>query len=75
MEMNGEKTKLTRISRQPFPLQIMIVKEHLETVEYFNYLSSLLTNDARYTLEIKRRMAMAEAAFSKKKVPSQGTPP
>jgi hypothetical protein len=36
-------------------------------VEYLNYLGSMLTNDARGTCEIKSRIAMAKAAFSKKK--------
>jgi len=36
-------------------------------VECFKYLGSLLTNDGRCTCEIKSRIAMAKAAFSKKK--------
>jgi len=36
-------------------------------VECFKYLGSLLTNDGRCTREIKSRIAMAKAAFSKKK--------
>jgi hypothetical protein len=36
-------------------------------VEYFNYLDSMITNDARYTREIKSRIAMAKAEFNKKK--------
>ena len=39
----------------------------MENVEYFKYLGSMLTNDGRCTCEIKSRIAMAEAAFSKKK--------
>jgi hypothetical protein len=35
-------------------------------VEYFNYLGSLLTSDARCTREIKFRTATAKAAFKKK---------
>jgi hypothetical protein len=35
-------------------------------VEYFNYLGSVITNDARCTREIKSRIAMAKAAFNKK---------
>jgi hypothetical protein len=34
-------------------------------VEYFNYLGSMVTNDARCTREIKTRIAMAKAAFNK----------
>jgi hypothetical protein len=35
-------------------------------MEYFNYLGSMITNDARCTCEIKARIAMAKAAFNKK---------
>jgi hypothetical protein len=33
---------------------------------YFNYLGSIITNDARCTREIKSRIAMAKAALNKK---------
>ena len=36
-------------------------------MECFKYLGSLLTNDGRCTREIKSRIAMAKAAFNKKK--------
>jgi hypothetical protein len=45
----------------------MIDQKQLENVEYFNYLGSMITNDARCTLEIKSRIAMAKGAFNKKK--------
>ena len=35
MEMNVEKTKVMKISRQPFPVKIMIDKKQLENVESF----------------------------------------
>jgi hypothetical protein len=35
MEMNVEKTKVMRISRQPFPVKIMIDQKQLENVESF----------------------------------------
>ena len=41
--------------------------KQLENVECFKYLGSLLTNDGRCTCEIKSTIAMAKAAFSKKK--------
>ena len=66
MEMNVEKTKVMRISRQPFPVKIMINQKQLENVESFKYLGSILTNDSRCTCEIKCRTAMAKAAFNKK---------
>ena len=39
----------------------------LENVECFKYLGIMLTNDGRCTREIKSRIAMAKAAFSKNK--------
>jgi hypothetical protein len=66
MEMNVEKTKVMRISRQ-LPVKIMIDQKQLENVESFKYLGSILTNDVRYTCEIKCRIAMATAAFNKKR--------
>ena len=45
----------------------MIDQKQLENVGCFKYLGSLLTNDGRCTREIKSRIAMAKAAFSKKK--------
>ena len=47
MEMNVEKTKVMRISRQPYPVTIMIDQKQLENVECFKYLGSMLTNDGR----------------------------
>jgi len=65
--MNVEKTKVTRISRQPSAVTIMIDHKQLENVECFKYLGSVLTNDGICTCEIKSRIAMAKAAFNKKK--------
>jgi hypothetical protein len=67
MGMNVERTKVMRISRQPSPIQIAIDQKQLKNVEYFNYLGSLMTNDARCTREIESRTAMSNAAFNKKK--------
>ena len=67
MEMNVEKTKVMRISRQLFPVKIMIDQKQLENVESFKYLGSILTKDVRCTCEIKCRPAMAKAAFNKKR--------
>jgi hypothetical protein len=60
-----EKTKVMRISRQPFLVKIMTDQKQLKNVESFKYLGSLLTNDGRCTCEIKSRNAMAKAAFNK----------
>ena len=51
MEMNVEKTKVMRISRQPFPVKIMIDQKQLENMESFKYFGSILTNDGRCTCE------------------------
>jgi len=67
MEMNVGKAKVMRISRQPFPVKIMIDQKQLENVESFKYLGSILTSDGRCTCEIKCRIAMAKAAFNKKR--------
>jgi hypothetical protein len=67
MEMNVEKTKVMRISRQPTPVTITIDQKQLENVKCFKYLGSLLTDDGRCTCEIKCRIAMAKAEFNKKK--------
>jgi hypothetical protein len=35
-------------------------------VEYFNYVGTMITNDAIHTREIKSRIAMEHVAFNKK---------
>ena len=67
MEMNVEKTKVMRISRQPSAVTITIDQKQLENVKCFKYLGSMLTDDGRCTCEIKSMIAMAKAAFNKKK--------
>ena len=67
IEMNVGKTKVMRISRQPFPVTIKIDQKQLENVECFKYLGNILTNDGRCTWEIKSRITMAKASFNKKK--------
>jgi hypothetical protein len=42
-------------------------KKQLENVESFKYVGSILTNDGRCACEIKCRIAMAKAAFNKKR--------
>ena len=67
MEINVEKTKVMRISRQPSPVTIKMDQKQLENVKCFKYLGSMLTDDGRCTCEIKSRIAVAKAAFNKKK--------
>jgi hypothetical protein len=45
----------------------MIDQKQLENVECFKYLGSILTNDGRCTFEIKCRIAMDKATFTKKR--------
>ena len=52
METNVEKTKVMRISRQPFPVKIMINQKQLENVESFKYLGSILTNDGNVLVKL-----------------------
>jgi hypothetical protein len=66
MEMNVEKTKVMRISRQPSPVKIMIDQKQLENMESFKYLGSILTNDGKCTCEIKCMITMAKATYNKK---------
>jgi hypothetical protein len=66
MDINVEKTKTMRISRQPTQLQIQTDSKLVENAEEFNYLCSMITNDARCTRGIKAMIAMAKAAFNKK---------
>ena len=67
MVKNLEKTKIMRISRHPSPITITVDQKQLENVKCFKYLGSMLTDDGRCTCEIKSRIAMAKAAFNKKK--------
>ena len=56
-----------RISTQPSPIRVMIDQQHIENMEYFNCLVSLMTNDARRATEMKCRIAMTKEAFNKLK--------
>jgi len=61
------KTKVIRISRQPLTVKIMTDQKQLENVGSFKYFGSILTNDRRCAYEIEYRIAMAKAAFNKKR--------
>ena len=45
----------------------LVVLKFNIVLECFKYFGSILTNDGRCTCEIKSRIAMAKAAFNKKK--------
>jgi hypothetical protein len=65
--MNAEKSKVMRISRQSFPVQILLDQKQLENLEYLNYLCSVITKDARCTRELRSSIALAKPSFNKKK--------
>jgi hypothetical protein len=65
MEMNVEKTKVMRISRQPSPVHMLTNQEQLKNLEYFKCLANMITDDAIYTHEINCRIAKAKVAFNK----------
>jgi hypothetical protein len=44
----------------------MIDQKQPKNVEFFNYLGRRITNEARCIREIKSRVAVAQAAFTKK---------
>jgi hypothetical protein len=67
IEINEEKPKIMRISRQSSPVHI-IEQKLFENAECFNYLCSMI-NDARRAREIKSKIAMAKAALNKKNAP------
>ena len=58
--MNVEENNAMRISKRPSPVQIMVDPKHLENVEY-------LVSVIRCMLEVKCRIAMAQASFNKRK--------
>jgi len=60
MEINWQIIKLMAVSRRPSPAQILIDQKQTEYVEYFNYLASLVTHNARCVSEIKSRVIKAK---------------
>ena len=68
METNVEPSKVTRISKEPSPLQTMTDQEQQENVEYSKYLRNVITNYARCAHEIKSSIAMAETTFNRTKI-------
>jgi hypothetical protein len=60
MEMNVEKTKVIRLSWEPFTAHFMIDQKKPENVEYFSYLGSMIAADALFACEIKSRITMAK---------------
>jgi hypothetical protein len=44
------------------------IKKQVENLKYFSYLCSMITKVARCTREIKARIAMAKAAFGRRRI-------
>ena len=64
LEINYTKTKCLVVSKKSSPKCNLKLKEQIiKQVSSFNYLGSMITEDAR--CEIKRRIALAKSAFSK----------
>jgi len=60
------KTEVMGILRQPSPVSGITDQKQLENVGHFNYLGSIITNNARCTCEIKSMTVIAKAEFNKK---------
>jgi hypothetical protein len=54
------------ISRQQFPIAIMIDRRQPGIVKYFKDLASMTTNDISCIWQIKTRIAVAKAEYNKK---------
>ena len=64
--INYTKTKCLVVSKKSSPKCNLKLKEQtIKQVSSFNYLGSMITEDARCETEIKRRIALAKSAFSK----------
>ena len=59
-----------RISKPPRVIEIMVGTKELDNVGYLNYLHNKLTDDTRYTREIKPRIVVTKSAFNKKAIDS-----
>jgi hypothetical protein len=64
MEINVGKTMVMRISKNPLSLQIMIDSKTGEC-GIFQIFGSIIMIDARYTREIKSRIAVVKTTFNK----------
>jgi len=59
----GGKTRLMRISRQTFPVQIVRDRKRLENLKSFTYLGSVITKGARCVGEINSRVTMEKGTI------------
>lgn len=68
MKINIKKTKVLRISRDKYKeVELWLRGQKIEQVHEFCYLGSLITEDGKCHREIKRRIGMGKAAFTKRK--------
>src|SRR6218665_1475730 len=70
MKINTKKTKVMKIGKEKgevTTMMIVIEGERIEEVKEFCYLGSMISNDAKYHREIRRRIAMGKEAFLKRK--------
>jgi hypothetical protein len=67
MKINAKKTKVMRISREEGGIDITIDGQKIEQVRKFQYLGSWITDDGKCETEVKARIAMAKAAFHKRR--------
>ena len=64
MKINLKKTKVMRISHTTNKnVKITIDGTRIEAVTEFKYLGSIITDDGRCAIEVKRRIAKAKSAF------------
>jgi len=65
--VNAKKTKTMVISKLEIPpaCQIQHQSTTITQINYFNYLGSVVTSDARCKKEIRRRISLAKDAFSR----------
>ena len=66
MEINIDKSQITRVSRSNGSLQMKVNNRKLKEVDNFMYLESVLTRDEYCTREIKTRIASAKGALNRK---------
>jgi len=66
LKWTWKRTKAMRLTKQPSPQQIMIDQKEPVNVECFNCFSTIITNDARSTHEMKSPIAMAKGTLIKK---------
>ena len=62
---NVKKTKILDIDRCSEISNILVDREKIECVQYFDYLGSRFENNGKNTMEIKRRAAIALSQLTK----------